>query len=102
MERLVINLVPKRLNPPSFIDYLDTPIGNFDPENQVAEGRLTPPPGILNAPYGMDRVPDTPDDHNPSYDTDWSERLSNPVPGAGVYIGEFIDRCATPKIRNVV
>lgn len=93
---------PKRLNMPSFIDLLDTAIGNYDPYKQMLEGRISPPPGILNAPYGMGGLADEPGDNNPSYDSDWAERLFDPVPGAGVYIGEIRDTRCMPKDWNVV
>jgi hypothetical protein len=97
-----VERLPRRLNMPSFVDLLDTAIANYDPRKQVGDGRVTPPRGILNAPYGMDGSPGPPDHHNACYDTDWLDRLSNPVPGSGVYIGELVDPKKTPKNRNVV
>ena len=93
---------PKRLNMLSFIDHLYLTKGNYDPYKQALEGRISPPPGILNAPYGMDSFADESSDDNPSYDSDWTERLFDPVPSAGVYIGELRDAKCTPKDWNVV
>jgi hypothetical protein len=87
---------------PSFVDLLDAAIANYDPRKQVGDGSVTPPRGILNAPYGMDGSPGPPDHHNACYDTDWLDRLSNPVPGSGVYLGELVDPKKSPKNRNVV
>ena len=39
---------------------------------------------------------------DPWYDTDWEDRLLDPVPGAGVYLGELRDPYETPKNWNVV
>lgn len=50
----------------------------------------------------MNGCAEPPDASHPSYDTDWDERLFDPVPGAGIYAGELIDPGRTPKDWNVV
>ena len=85
---------------PSFIDLLDEEIGSWNPEYQVSPP--SPPPRILNMPYNSNGEEDLPDALDPRYDSDWEERLFDPVPGAGIYLGELRDPEMTPKYQNVV
>jgi hypothetical protein len=101
LTRRVNAATASRLNMPSFIDLLDRPIAAYDPK-EAKDGRITPPRGILNSPYGMDGSDDSLDLGNVNYDTYWSDQLSNPVPGAGVYLGLLHEPNKTPKDRNVV
>lgn len=91
--------IPQKFNMCSFIDPLDEQIAYFNPEQ---EGTPSPPPGILNAPYEMNGLDIKADRLDPNYDSDWHERLFDPVPGAGVYLGEMKDPTRTPRDRNVV
>jgi hypothetical protein len=84
----------------SFIDPLDEEIGSWNPEYQVSPP--SPPPGILNMPYNATGEEDLPDALDPRYDSDWEERLFDPVPGAGIYLGELRDPDMTLKYQNVV
>jgi hypothetical protein len=38
-------------------------------------------------PYSVSAEEELPDALEPSYDTDWEERIFDPVPGAEVYLG---------------
>lgn len=89
---------------PSFTDPLDRAIGTYNPSNPASSHPLSQPPiGILNSPYGMNgHVEEARDRNHPAYDTDWGERLFDPVPGAGVYAGELIHPGVRPKDWNVV
>jgi hypothetical protein len=53
-------------------------------------------------PYKVSREEELPNALEPGYDTDWEERLFDPVPGAGVYLGELRDPNETPRDWNVV
>jgi hypothetical protein len=39
---------------------------------------------------------------DPCYDSNWEDRLFDPVPGAGIYLDELRDPESTPKKQNVV
>ncbi|KAH8748485.1 hypothetical protein F5882DRAFT_489962 [Hyaloscypha sp. PMI_1271] len=91
---------PKKLILPSFVDPLDEEIGNWNPEYQVSSP--SPPPGILNMPYNANGEEELPDALDSRWDTDWDERLFDPVPGAGIYLGELRDPDKTPKYQNVM
>jgi hypothetical protein len=86
---------PRKLVLPSFVDPLDEEIGAWNPEYQVLP--LSPPPGILNMPYSANGEEELPDALDPRYDSDWEDRLFDPVPGAGIYLGELRDSDTTPK-----
>lgn len=53
-------------------------------------------------PYGVNGEEELPDALDPRYDSDWEDRLFDPVPGAGVYLGELKDPEKTPRNQNVV
>jgi hypothetical protein len=91
---------PRKLVLPSFIDPLDEEIGSWNPEYQVSPP--SPPPGILNMPYKGNGEEELPDALDPRYDSDWEDRLFDPVPGAGIYLGELRDLDKRPKNQNVV
>jgi hypothetical protein len=42
-------------------------------------------------PYSASGEEELPDALNPNYDSDWNERLFDPVLGAGLYLGELKD-----------
>lgn len=90
----------RRLFLPSFVDFLDEEIGGWNPEYQVSPP--SPPPGILNMPYNVSGEEELLDSLDPCYDSDWNERLFNPIPGAGIYLGELKDPNENPKDQNVV
>lgn len=72
-------------------------------DSQAADSKLpcAPLSGILNLSYGSDSSENEPDAMDPSYDLDWDGHLSDPVPGTGVYLGEF-KSAKRPRDRNVV
>jgi hypothetical protein len=53
-------------------------------------------------PYNVNGEEELPDALDSRWDTDWDERLFDPVPGAGVYLGELRDPDKTPKYQNVM
>ena len=53
-------------------------------------------------PYGANGEEELPDALDSRWDTDWDERLFDPVPGTGIYLGELRDPDTVPKNQNVV
>ncbi|KAE9373395.1 hypothetical protein N431DRAFT_337317 [Stipitochalara longipes BDJ] len=91
---------PRKLVLPSFIDPLDEEVSSWNPEYQVSPP--SPPPGILNMPYNANGEEELPDALDPRYDSDWEERLFDPIPGVGIYLGELRQPDITSKYHNVV
>ena len=79
---------------------MDEEIGSWSPEYQVPPP--SPPPGILNMPSSANGEDELPDAFDPRYDSDWDDRHFDPVPGAGIYLGELQDPHETPQNQNVV
>lgn len=53
-------------------------------------------------PYNASGEEELPDALDPCYNSDWNDRLFDPVPGAGIYLRELKDPNENPKEQNVV
>jgi hypothetical protein len=75
---------PKKLILQLFIDTLDEEVGSWNAEYQISPP--TPPPGMLNKLYGVNKEEELPDAAYSYLDTDWDEQLFDPVAGPGFYL----------------
>jgi hypothetical protein len=53
-------------------------------------------------PYNTNGEEELPGALDPRYDSDWNERLFDPVPGAGVYLGKLRHSEKNSRDQNVV